>query len=258
MPVHGGDINTNLMLLNEDGGTYFLKYNKVKDIISKEYLGLKLLETLVPIPKIILHKVLDNCAFILMEHIEQVQAPAYNKSQKLASNLAQLHKQTALTFGLEHSNFIGSLNQDNTIYTCFFDHYINSRIGPQIAKAQMNGFLNDIDLERYYKYVRQVIKAESPTLIHGDLWNGNVLFGTKESYFIDPAISYSHREFDIAMMRLFGGFDASVYQVYNEIYPLEDNWEKRIHIFQLYYLLVHLNIFGRSYLGSVRKILKLN
>jgi protein-ribulosamine 3-kinase len=73
---------------------------------------------------------------------------------------------------------------------------------------------------------------------------------------IDPAVSYGLREMDLAMSRLFGGFDALFYRAYQEAYPLHDDWEQRMDIYQLYYLLVHLNMFGRSYLGSVQQILR--
>ena len=74
--------------------------------------------------------------------------------------------------------------------------------------------------------------------------------------FIDPAVYYGHREMDLAMTQMFGGFDASFLAIYNEHYPLDKGWEERIQIHNLYPSLVHLNLFGRSYLGGIQRVLK--
>ncbi|MBK6621019.1 MAG: fructosamine kinase family protein [Saprospirales bacterium] len=98
--------------------------------------------------------------------------------------------------------------------------------------------------------------AESPALIHGDLWSGNYLVSTAfEAVLVDPSVSFSHREMDLAMSRLFSGFDWRFYRAYEESYPLAPGFENRIPIYQLYYLLVHLNIFGRGYLPQVLETL---
>ena len=97
---------------------------------------------------------------------------------------------------------------------------------------------------------------EEACLIHGDLWSGNYIIDPQDNaYLIDPSISFSNREMDIAMMQLFGNYPQVVYKAYNEHLPLNDGWEDRIKYFQLYYLLVHLNIFGSGYLNSVQSIL---
>jgi protein-ribulosamine 3-kinase len=94
-------------------------------------------------------------------------------------------------------------------------------------------------------------------LIHGDLWSGNFLCDESGGpVLIDPAVAYGHREMDLAMSRLFGGFDAKFYQAYDEDWPLELGFMERIEIYQLYYLLVHVNLFGRSYVPAVRGILQ--
>lgn len=237
---------------------YFLKFNQNKAGIIKEYLGLQLLYSYDLTPKLILHKEVQDSAFILMEYINQPKYYIYDFSSDFALKLAQLHQQKSSMFGLDYTNFIGSLSQDNSQTVDFMDHYINTRIGPQIKLAQNRGFLKDFQSAKFYSYVSQLIVEEQPCLIHGDLWNGNVVFGENRSYFIDPAVSYSHREFDIAMMHLFGGFKPASFERYNEIYPLAYDWEYRMPIFQLYYLLAHLNMFGKQYLNSVQEILRRN
>ena len=111
-----------------------------------------------------------------------------------------------------------------------------------------------------YEYLREIIMTfplQEANLIHGDLWAGNYLITEAEQViFIDPSISYGNREMDIAMMMHFGGFPSHTIEAYNRIYPLDENWEYRIRMYQLYYLLVHLNMFGISYASSVNSILQ--
>ena len=96
----------------------------------------------------------------------------------------------------------------------------------------------------------------SPTLLHGDLWSGNYLISTEgRPYLIDPAVYYGHREVDIAMTKLFGGFGADFYAAYWEHFSRDSNETARNDLYQLYYLLVHLNLFGASYYNSVKGIL---
>ena len=111
--------------------------------------------------------------------------------------------------------------------------------------------------EKLYELLPSILPLEPPALIHGDLWSGNFLADeTGQAVLIDPAVSYSHREMDLAMSRLFGGFAPGFYRAYHAAYPLEKGLEERIKIYQLYYLLVHVNLFGGGYINSVRQILR--
>ena len=104
--------------------------------------------------------------------------------------------------------------------------------------------------------ISEEIPNEPPSLIHGDLWNGNYLVSEAgKPVLIDPAAAFAPREMDIAMMHLFGGFSTTLFQAYQEIHPMEKNWEDRISLWQLYYMLVHLNLFGSGYLKQVEAIL---
>jgi fructosamine-3-kinase len=99
------------------------------------------------------------------------------------------------------------------------------------------------------------VPKEKPALLHGDLWSGNVISDEKGApVWIDPAVYYGHREMDLAMMKLFGGFSEAVFSTYQEHFPLEANWQERIPYHQLYPLLVHLNLFGSSYYPACRQI----
>lgn len=107
-----------------------------------------------------------------------------------------------------------------------------------------------------YPKLESLFPKEKPSLLHGDLWSGNVLCGPDgKPCLIDPAIYYGHREMDLAFSRLFGGFDSKFYEAYESILPLEPGFESRIAVYNLYPLLVHLNLFGTAYLPGIEKTL---
>jgi hypothetical protein len=112
------------------------------------------------------------------------------------------------------------------------------------------------NLDSFYQKVAQLIPEEKPALIHGDLWSGNYLVNANNKpCLIDPAVAYGPREMDLAMMQLFGGFDNRLLSVYNEAFPLEKDWKARIKLWQLYYILGHVNLFGGHYYTSAKDII---
>ena len=112
-------------------------------------------------------------------------------------------------------------------------------------------------LDEFYKNLESIIPKEKASFIHGDLWAGNYLITpNNKACIFDPAIAYAPREMDLAMMKLFGGYPQEVFKIYEEIFPLQDDWKSRISLWQLYYILVHLNLFGASYYGQANHILK--
>jgi len=171
-----------------------------------------------------------------------------------------MHKNTAGHFGLDRDNYMGSLPQSNKMHERWSDFFIEERLQPMVQMAADNKLLtgNDVtSFERVYKNLEGLFTEEDPSLIHGDLWRGNYLIDQSEKpYLIDPAVSYGHREFDIAMTTLFGGFSDGFYNAYNETFPLAKGWEGRVDLWNLYPLLVHLNLFGSGYLGEVRGCLR--
>ena len=109
--------------------------------------------------------------------------------------------------------------------------------------------------ESLYKQLKSIFPNEAPCAVHGDLWCGNFMCSTSEkAILIDPAVHYSHREVDLAMTTLFGGFSSEFYNSYQEIYPLERGFQQRKELYNLYPLLIHLNLFGTSYLKSIESI----
>ena len=151
---------------------------------------------------------------------------------------------------------IGSLPQQNNFCSSASEFYITQRLEPQFKMAADNGF-NFKNLEKFFKNISEEISNEAPALVHGDLWNGNYMVSKiGEAVLIDPAVAYAPREMDIAMMKLFGGFSEEIFSNYNAAFPLGEGWKERLPLWQLYYLLVHLNLFGSGYLSQVNSAIK--
>lgn len=227
-------------------------------MFKKEALGLEKLSTAkaLRIPEVFGYGTIEKEAYLLLEYLSAARKKEDFWS-KFGKGLAKQHQVSQETFGLEEDNFIGSLPQYNTCkITDAAEFYIKKRLQPQFQLAAKNGFPFK-NLEVFYKNIVELIPREKPSLIHGDLWNGNYLVDNQGSpALIDPATCFAPREMDIAMMHLFGGFSAELFSVYDEVFPLENQWKERIPLWQLYYLLVHLNLFGSGYLGSVENIVK--
>lgn len=257
-PLHGGDINSAVKLGMDSGEIYFLKWNKnaSKDMFEAEARGLQLLasaDTELIVPQVLA----VGKEYLLLEFIEERNSGA---SFDFGVQLARLHKNSNELFGLDHSNYIGRLPQSNKYHPDWLEFFMRERLEPQVKMGIDSGklskeFLSIFDRVMNYTYV--VFPEETPALLHGDLWGGNYMFtndGTTCIY--DPAVYFGHREMDIAMTRLFGGFDPDFYRGYNEEYPFERGWEERIKLCNLYPVLVHANLFGGSYCNQAEALLR--
>lgn len=194
--------------------------------------------------------------FLLLEDLgEGVPGNAFFTS--LGEQLAQMHLVKQSTFGLDHDNYIGSLPQSNKLTDNWCDFFIDQRLLPLVTSAFDKGLLNRDDikaLESLRIRIGDLCPKEHPSLLHGDLWSGNVHCAENgDAYFIDPAIYCGHREMDLAMTKMFGGFDKAFYNAYQDIYPLEKGWEQRVVLWNTYPNLVHLNLFGSGYVEGVRQ-----
>ncbi|MFZ1687503.1 MAG: fructosamine kinase family protein, partial [Flavobacteriales bacterium] len=181
-------------------------------------------------------------------------------------SLARLHGHTNSTFGLDpastagrRDNYIGSLKQVNTGQVTWGEFFIHCRLEPQVKMAidhQRIGMGDVLRFERLYGKLPSLFPIEPPALLHGDLWSGNFLCDAHhQPVLIDPAVYYGHREMDIAMTKLFGGFEPAFYSAYSDAWAMEIGWEERADLCNLYPLLVHVNLFGGSYAGQVAAIL---
>lgn len=262
-PVAGGSINKTYKA-DTDSGTYFIKQNDISkqpNMFQAEIKGLELLNQCksIRVPEVIGNYDDTFNSYLVLEWIE---ASATNKLfwEEFAKGLSYLHKNTASSFGLGFDNYIGSLPQKNTQHGNWADFFVSQRLEVMLAMARNNQKADAQLCKKFdalFNRIAEIFPKEVPSLLHGDLWSGNFMCTTKgEPCIFDPAPYYGHREMDIAMTKLFGGFDQSFYTFYGQYFPLEKDWEKRISICNLYPLLVHLNLFGGSYLHEIRVILK--
>lgn len=261
--IGGGCINE-AFSLQTNIGKYFIKYNSASaypGMFEKEAAGLKILTdaNTIEIPQVISTTEVGQYAFLLLEYIE-TGVKRHSFWIDFGSKLAELHRNTNEYFGLGHDNYVGSLVQKNNPHPDFLSFFITQRIEPQLTEAFNKGAFSKSETRYFdslFNALHNIIPVEKPALIHGDLWSGNYLVSANGSpCLIDPAVYYGHREADIAMTQLFGGFDPEFYHAYNQAWPMEKGWQKRMDIFNLYPLLVHVNLFGGSYARQVLHIIR--
>ncbi len=261
--VHGGDISQAFML-DTTKGRFLIKVNAAifgLDMFEKEARGLiHLADTgALKVPRPLFDGKFHQQIFLIMEYVDHGN-PAEDFWENFGEGMARLHYNTADRFGMEHDNFLGKLTQKNTWNDSWSDFYSTERILRLVHKAQQKGLLETAHITQAEKLSDQLITlfpSEKPALLHGDLWKGNFIAGANGYVAIyDPAVYYGSREMDIAMAKLFGGFDDRFYASYHYHFPLRAGWEERLPICQLYPLLVHLLLFGGHYRQLVTEILE--
>jgi protein-ribulosamine 3-kinase len=261
--LSGGSINEAFRLETAEGA-YFLKLNRsgLAELMATEAQGLQLLREAGPlrVPEVLAQGEAGGAAFLLLVFVEE-GARSLGFWQQFGEGLAALHRHIAPQFGLAHDNFIGSLPQANTRRDNWQDFYGSQRLRPQMRLARQSGRLGlaaEEQMERLIGRLPELCPEEPPALTHGDLWSGNFLADKQGlPWLIDPAVSYAHREMDLAMSLLFGGFEARFYQAYETAYPTAPGFRSRVPVYQLYYLLVHVNLCGGQYVQAARRILQM-
>lgn len=261
--VSGGCINQGGKL-NTSSGDYFLKWNSAKKfpgMFVAEGKGLDILRSThtVVVPDVMLVIEESDYQCIVLEWVSTTsQAGKY--WNVLGQQLASLHQHSAETFGLAHDNYIGSLPQPNRVASEWTDFFRDERIRPLVKKLVDSGqadFDFATQVESTLNKLDEIFPKERPSLIHGDLWSGNVMTEMSgHPVVIDPAVYYGHREMELAFTRLFGGFGDQFYDSYSEVFPLAPGFENRVELYNLYPMLVHANLFGGSYLLAVKRIIK--
>ena len=256
--VAGGCINNGTRLETSSAENFFLKSNSSapQDMFAREAEGLEELRSGVGprFPKVFL----VGADFLLLEDL----APASrgpNYWETLGRQLAQLHQRTKPQFGFAENNYIGSTPQPNPWTDNGFEFFAEHRLGFQARLARDNGLLSGKEaakVDMLCTRLPELLPEEPTSLIHGDLWSGNVISDSAgQPALIDPAAHFGWRESELGMTKLFGSFDERCYIAYDEIFPLDSGWKQRLPIYNLYHLLNHLNLFGPSYHQQVLDIL---
>lgn len=263
--VGGGSINQTQTLTLSNAEKVFLKTNSHPPLnfFRAEARGLDLLRQAKDGPKI--PKALgvesgSNPRFFLLEYVEE-SAPSNGFPLRFAQALANMHRVTQETHGLDHDNYIGSTAQKNTPEKNGLTFFREHRLRFQQELARKSGKLpSQVDkrLDALCARLETLldITGESPALLHGDLWSGNYFQArqNQQPCIFDPAVYFGLRESDLAMTELFGRLPDSFYQAYHEAFPLNPGYEDRKDLYNLYHMLNHLNLFGSSYLSSVESI----
>jgi fructosamine-3-kinase len=279
--VSGGDINQADQVTLADGRELFVKSNPAAPpgMFAAEARGLAWLAeaAALRLPEVVaVSPPGDGVQFLVLELIRRGR-PARGFDEALGRGLAALHRFGAAQFGLDHDNFIGRLPEANrpvpapspgkeqaqgtaTAGAPWVDFYRQRRLEPQLRMATDRGLASGEmrrGFQRLFANLDGLVGApEPPARLHGDLWGGNLMCDVEGApCLIDPAVYGGHREVDLAMMRLFGGFGPGVFAAYQEAWPLGPGHEARVDLYQLYPLLVHVNLFGGGYVGSVEAAL---
>lgn len=262
-PLSGGDIN-DAFRVDCAHGAFFVKTNlrAPAGMFAAEARGLEWLReaAALRVPKVVLVSDAEEpLGYLVLEYVEPGR-PGAQFDEALAHGLANLHRSGAAEFGLDHDNYIGSLPQANAPAATWAEFYVARRLLPQLERAAASGrasYSMRRGFERLFAAMPTLAgPAEPPSRLHGDLWGGNLYVGADGApWLIDPAVYAGHREMDLAMMRLFGGFSERVFAAYEEAHPLAPGAEERVALYQLYPLLVHVNLFGGGYVSSVERAL---
>jgi len=262
-PLSGGSIN-DAFKLETNSGSFFLKYNRASaypEMFEQEAKGLQLLHDAkeIRVPEVLASGEVGNYSFLMLEFLDS-KGKSGSFWEAFGRKLAALHLHSSKSFGLDHDNYIGSLKQYNSQYNNWLDFFREERLLVQMEMAARTGLLSSglrHSFESLFDRLEEIFPTEAPSLIHGDLWSGNYMVDEKGyACIIDPAVYFGFREMDIGMSRLFGVFGSEFYEAYNESWPMAPGWLERVEICNLYPLMVHVNLFGAGYLGSVESILR--
>ncbi len=255
--VGGGCIHRAELIELDDGRTLFVKSNARASpgMFESEAAGLRALDAVgvIRVPRDVRVGETGDLSFLLMEAIDEGRSRA-GFSRRFGRALAQQHRAgRGESFGFDGNNFIGATPQPNPRTGDWVDFFREHRLGFQLDLARRSGLsdrtldsLGDRLLDRLGEWID--LPEEPACLIHGDLWSGNYLVDAAgEPVLVDPAVYYAHREAELAMTRLFGGFGNGFYEAYDEAWPLPPGTGERQEIYGLYHLLNHLNLFGSGY-----------
>lgn len=231
------------------------------DMFEAEADGLNALRAAaeVRVPEVIDVGVINGQAYIDIEKLA-LEPTTRVIERRFGEQLANLHRHTGDQYGWFRDNTIGLTPQHNAHSSDWIEFFRRHRLGFQVELAVSNGYGADVAAlgERLSAKLPQFFAGYTPqaSLLHGDLWGGNWGAVAGEPVMFDPAVYYGDRETDIAMTMVFGGFGRAFYEAYGSSWPMAAGHEQRLKLYQLYHILNHLNLFGRSYLGRAIDLMK--
>jgi len=263
--VGGGCINQSYALIG-DNSTYFVKLSQASQVqmFEAEALGLKQMfaTQTIRVPKPICLGTAADSAYIVLEWLElgggkNTQVSAEMGRQLAAMHRAKLPQETEGKFGWNQNNTIGSTPQINTWTSNWAEFFTEHRLGYQFQLARRRGG-HFSQQDKLLAIVPKLLDHQpQPSLVHGDLWGGNAAVTTSgEPVILDPATYVGDREVDIAMTELFGGFPAGFYRGYNEVWPLDEGYQGRKTLYNLYHILNHFNLFGGGYGSQANRMIE--
>ncbi len=254
--VGGGCINA-AITISDGARAFFVKTNTPARLamFEAEAAGLATLAAAgaIRIPRPICWGRTDTLSYLVLEHLD-LSGPA--RGAAAGRQLAELHRTRSPTFGWQRDNHIGSTPQRNTPSADWASFWRDQRLGYQLELAAANGYAGALQTrgERLRAELDTLLGHQpQPSLLHGDLWGGNLGYlPDGQPVIYDPAVYFGDRETDLAMTELFGGFGAEFYAAYREAWPLGPGYGVRKILYNLYHILNHLNLFGPGYLGQAR------
>lgn len=254
-PIGGGSINRAYLIENKRQ-RFFLKTNSpsLADMFNAEADGLKELQSSgsVRVPRVICFGKDTHRSYLVLEYIDIGHINSASP-RRLGEQLASMHAYHGQAYGWHRNNTIGSTPQINTQESLWPRFYRDHRLAYQLDLAAKNGARRNFiqTCERLLADIEVFFASYNakPSLLHGDLWSGNVDFDEQgEPVLFDPAVYYGDRESDIAMTELFGGFSPDFYHAYRNVTPLDEGYKTRRPLYNLYHVLNHFNLFGGGYL----------
>jgi fructosamine-3-kinase len=260
-PVGGGSVNQ-AYVISDDTTAYFVKLNDAArmGMFEAEALGLRAMwktET-IRVPKPICWGTVDRSAYIVLEWLDFGYG-THDAWTAMGQQLAAMHRVTsAKGFGWEHDNTIGFIPQKNPWTEDWVTFFQEHRLGYQFQLARKRGG-HFPQQDALMQAIPALLSGHDPvpSMVHGDLWSGNAaVTQTDEPVIFDPAAYYGDREVDLAMSELFGRFPQDFYRAYNDAYPLEEGYERRKTLYNLYHILNHFNQFGGSYESQANSMIR--
>ncbi len=264
--VSGGSINQAFLLSDRPNKSnkFFVKTNTAVKVgmFEAEAIALNQIYNTqtIKVPKPICWGVSSGISYLVIEWLELSSSSNW---EQLGQKLAAMHRITSrMGFGWDRQNTIGSTPQINNWNSSWIDFFIEHRLLYQLKLARQKGFRSNISDQELFAEIPKFFKTydPQPSMVHGDLWSGNVGFDSGlnpvgEPVIFDPALYFGDREVDLAMTELFGGFPSQFYQSYNQAFPLDTGYSDRKTLYNLYHILNHCNLFGGNYASTANQMI---